>query len=74
MAGRARDMLGMLRYFMLEVALEAKPFFKHAMLYGGKESATMLEHYATVLDALGEKDLAKVYRQQAKTKAAEGKE
>ena len=55
-------------------ALEAKPFFKHAMLYGGKESATMLEHYATVLDALGENDLAKVYRQQAKTKAAEGKE
>ena len=27
-------------------ALEAKPFFKHAMLYGGKESATMLEHIA----------------------------
>ena len=55
-------------------ALEAKPFFKHAMLYGGKDSATILDHYATVLEALGEKDLAKVYRQQAKNKASEGKE
>ncbi len=51
--------------------VEAKPFFKHAMLYGGKDSATMLAHYAVVLDALGETDLAKVYRSQAKAKAAE---
>lgn len=42
-------------------AIEAKPFFKHAMLYGGKESATVLDHYAEVLYALGEYDLAKVY-------------
>ncbi len=55
-------------------SLEAKPFFKHAMLYGGKESATILSHYAAVLESLGEKDLAKVYRQQAKNKEAEGKE
>ena len=55
-------------------ALEAKPFFKHAMLYGGKESATILNHYATVLEALGESDLAKVYRQQAKNKEAQGLE
>lgn len=55
-------------------ALEAKPFFKHAMLYGGKESATILNHYATVLEALGENDLAKVYRQQAKNKEAQGLE
>lgn len=55
-------------------ALEAKPFFKHAMLYGGKDSATILNHYAAVLEALGENDLAKVYRQQAKNKAAEGQE
>ncbi len=55
-------------------SLEAKPFFKHAMLYGGKESATILNHYAAVLESLGEKDLAKVYRQQAKNKQAEGKE
>lgn len=55
-------------------ALEAKPFFKHAMMYGGKDSATILGHYAAVLEALGENDLAKVYRQQAKNKAAEGRE
>ena len=54
--------------------LEAKPFFKHAMMYGGKDSATILDHYAAVLEALGEKDLAKVYRQQARNKNAEGKE
>jgi len=36
------------------------------MLYGGKDSAVILEHYATVLEALGENDLAKVYRNQAK--------
>lgn len=53
---------------------EAKTCFKHAMLYGAKESATCLEHYAEVLDALGETDLAKVYRTQAKNKEAEGKE
>lgn len=51
--------------------LEAKPFFKHAMLYGGKESATVLEHYSIVLEALGETDLARVYANQAKAKAAE---
>ena len=44
---------------------EAKPYFKHAMLYGGKESRTCMEHYAEVLEALGEDDLAKVYRKQA---------
>ena len=41
--------------------LEAKPFFKHGMLYGGKESTVMLCHYAEVLYKLGEYDLAKVY-------------
>ena len=50
--------------------LEAKPFFKHAMLYGGKDSATVLLHYARVLEKLGETDLAKVYRNQAKAKEA----
>ena len=48
--------------------LEAKPFFKHAMLYGGKESAVILGHYATVLEALGETDLARSYRNQAAAK------
>ena len=46
--------------------LEAKPFFKHAMLYGGKESPVILRHYATVLEALGEKDSAQVYLNMAK--------
>lgn len=54
--------------------VEAKPFFKHAMLYGGRDSALILEHYAEVLDALGEKDLATTYRTQAEKKLAEGKE
>ena len=53
---------------------EAKAQFKHAMLYGAKESATCLEHYAIVLEALGETDLAKVYRTQAENRKAEGKE
>ncbi len=44
---------------------EAKTHFKHAMLYGGKESAVIMKHYARVLEALGEKDLAEVYRDQA---------
>lgn len=41
--------------------LEAKPFFKHAMLYGGKESAVVMDHYAEVLFALKEYDLAFLY-------------
>ena len=47
---------------------EAKPYFKHAMIYGGKDSATILSHYAAVLEALGEKDLAKYYRSLAEKK------
>ena len=42
-------------------ALEAKPFFKHAMLYGGKDSVVIMDHYAEVLYALKEYDLALVY-------------
>lgn len=53
---------------------EAKTYFKHAMLYGGKESATCMDHYATVLEALGENDLAKVYRAQAESKKEQGTE
>ena len=44
---------------------EAKPVFKHAMLYGGKESPVMLAHYAEVLYKLKEYDLAKHYWMQA---------
>ena len=48
--------------------LEAKPFFKHAMLYGGKDSAVILDHYAEVLYALKEYDLAFVYWMQAQAR------
>ena len=43
-------------------AKEAKPYFKHAMIYGGKESQVILEHYSKVLEKLGEKDRADYYR------------
>lgn len=41
---------------------EAKPYFKHAMLYGGKENKEVLWHYSEVLRALGENDLSDYYR------------
>ena len=48
-------------------AVEAKPFFKNAvMLYGGKKSPVILDHYAEVLFALKEYDLAFLYWNQAK--------
>ncbi|MBO4263835.1 MAG: tetratricopeptide repeat protein [Bacteroidales bacterium] len=49
-------------------AKEAKPYFKHAMVYGGKENAVVLSHYAAVLEALGEQDLAAYYRNLAEEK------
>ena len=67
------DTYGWILYLQGKAA-EAKPYFKHAMMYGGKESSVVLSHYADVLEKLGEDDLAKVYRQQARKKAAEGKE
>ena len=51
--------------FLMGKPEEAKPHFKHAMLYGGKESAVILDHYAEVLFALGEYDRAMVYWNQA---------
>ena len=51
---------------------EAKPYFKHAMLYGGKDSAVTLDHYAEVLFALKEYSLAFVYWNQALAKDKEG--
>ena len=42
------------------------------MLYGGKDSAVQLDHYAEVLYALGEYDLAQVYWSQAQSKNTEG--
>ena len=48
--------------YLLKKPEEAKPYFKHAMLYGGKESKVILEHYAEVLRALGEDSLADYYK------------
>jgi tetratricopeptide (TPR) repeat protein len=45
--------------------LEAKGVFKQAMLYGGKESADILDHYAHVLYELKEYDIAFLYWDQA---------
>ena len=38
------------------------------MIYGGKESAVILMHYAIVLEKLGEKDLAAYYRNLSENK------
>jgi tetratricopeptide (TPR) repeat protein len=51
--------------YLLGKPEEAKSHFKHAMLYGGKESVVVLDHYAEVLFALGEYDRAMVYWNQA---------
>ena len=42
------------------------------MLYGGKDSAVMLDHYAEVLYSLGEYDLARSYWNQARLKNKDG--
>ena len=55
------DTYGWLLY-LLHRPKDAKPYFKHAMLYGGKDSAVVLEHYSIVLDALGETDLSIYYK------------
>lgn len=54
--------------FLRGKAKEAKPYFKHAMIYGGKESAVVLGHYAAVLEKLGEKDLAAYYKNLSENK------
>jgi len=52
-------------------AQQAKPYFKHAMLYGGRDSAVILEHYSKVLEALGEYDLARSFQILAENKKDE---
>lgn len=56
--------------YLLHKPQEAKPLFKHAMIYGGKESAVVLEHYSKVLETLGETDLASYYKTLSEQKAA----
>lgn len=48
--------------YLLKRPADAKPYFKKAIMYGGKEDEAVLRHYALVLEALGEKDLARYYR------------
>ncbi len=50
---------------------EAKPYFKKAMIYGGKDHLEILEHYSVVLEALGEQELSQYYRTLAENKKAE---
>lgn len=47
---------------------EARPYFKTAMIHGGKDSAVVLMHFSIVLKALGEDDLASYYRTLAENK------
>ena len=47
--------------FLEGKTVEAKQIFKRSMLYGGKDSAVILDHYAEVLYALKEYDMAFVY-------------
>ena len=44
---------------------EAIAQFKRAMLFGGNQSAVILDHYADTLFAIGEKALALIYWEQA---------
>lgn len=52
---------------------KAKPVFKHAMLYGGRDSSVITEHYAKVLEALGEDELAKSFYMLSESRKKEGK-
>lgn len=54
--------------FLRGKAAKAKPYFKHAMLYGGKDSPVVLMHYSLVLKALGEEELASYYKNLAESK------
>ncbi|HIR82762.1 MAG TPA: hypothetical protein IAC98_03095 [Candidatus Cryptobacteroides pullicola] len=48
---------------------EAKPHFKRAMIYGGKDSSEVLGHYSEVLKALGEDELASYYENLSQQKS-----
>lgn len=54
--------------FLVGRAKEAKPVLKNAIIYGGAQSDELLAHYARVLEALGEKDLAAYYYNQIKNR------
>lgn len=54
--------------FQLKKPALAKPYFKHAIICGGNTHYEILDHYATVLESLGEADLATYYRNLAESK------
>ncbi len=58
--------------FLQGKAEEAKPYFQKAMIYGGKDSAVIMDHYAEVLFALKEYDLAFLYWNKAKEEDTKG--
>ena len=61
------DTFGWILYLEGKI-VEAKQIFKRAMLYGGKDSAVIMDHYAEVLYALKEYDMAFVYWNLARQK------
>ena len=48
--------------YLLKRSPEAKPWFKRAIMYGGKEDEAVLWHYYLVLKDLGENELAAYYK------------
>jgi len=55
-------------YHLQKKDKKAQPYFKHAMLYGGKDNKEVLSHYAEVLRSLGEKQKADYYQSLADNK------
>lgn len=47
--------------------MEAQALFKQALVHGGRDKADVLEHYAAVLEALGDSSRAIYYRNLAKS-------
>jgi len=47
---------------------EAKPIFKHALIYGGRDNKEVLRHYSEVLRALGDIERADYYLQLSEQK------
>ena len=56
---------------LLKRDAEAKPYFKKAMVFGGKDHLEILEHYSVVLKVLGEDSLSNYYRSLAENKKSE---
>ena len=64
------DTLGWILYLQGKPQ-EAKPHFKRAMIFGGMDSAVVLDHYSKVLKALGEDSLASYYESLSQQKSGQ---